>query len=284
MTIYEWQRHFIEQLKDLYPLHEASVISSMILESMVAITKADIIKYPNQTLSLAEEHTLANALSELLIHKPVQYVMGFTWFNHLKLKVNEHVLIPRPETEEMIQMLNKDFFQSSDLQILDIGSGSGCIPISIKKSNPSFLITSIDISPSAMKVAQENAISNAAEITFKQTDFLDQSTWNSLDIYDIIVSNPPYIPESDMSSMNKNVLSYEPHQALFVNESNPLVFYEAIMQFGKSHLHTSGKIYLEIHESFGDEIESLFRKNGYVISIKKDLFDKDRFAIASLCQ
>lgn len=283
MTIYEWQRYFLEKLDPICSSSEASSITSMILKAKASVTRADIIKNPGMSLLPNIEKDLQNALSELLIHKPVQYVIGSCWFNNMEFNVNEHVLIPRPETEELVNLINKNYQDSNALSVLDIGTGSGCIPVSIKKNNPTFSVSAIDISPAAIAIAQTNSKTHSSAINFIELDFLNKSNWNILEKYDIIVSNPPYIPESDKKNMEKNVLDFEPHLALFVPESTPLVFYEAIMRFGKTHLNVSGKIFMEIHASFGKEIEAMFKENEYDVEVIKDMYGKDRFEVASLC-
>lgn len=282
MTIYEWQRYFLQKLQSLYSSSEASSITSMILEAKASVSKADIIKTPEMLLLPDVEENLQLALSELLQDTPVQYVIGTCWFSNFEFKVNKHVLIPRPETEELVKLINAGYQNFKSLNVLDIGTGSGCIPVTIKKTNPSFDVSAIDISTAAIEMAQSNAKTHSVEIKFIEMDFLNNLGWNTLEKYDIIVSNPPYIPESDKTSMKANVLNFEPNQALFVPIERPLLFYESIMQFGKTHLNVSGKIFMEIHASFGKEIEVLFKENGYDVEVRKDMYGKDRFAVANL--
>jgi release factor glutamine methyltransferase len=219
-------------------------------------------------------------LNELLLHKPVQYVLGEAWFYHMKLKVNGHVLIPRPETEELVEQLIKDRKSKlTDPAILDIGTGSGCIPIAIKKNLPASIVTGIDISKDALILAKENATLHNAHISFKQVDFLDETAWSGLGLFDIIISNPPYIPVHEKEKLGKNVTDFEPHLALFVPGNSPLVFYEKIAAFGRDHLLPNGKIYLEIHEDFAKETAALFMKNYQTVMIKKDMYGKERMLL-----
>lgn len=280
VTIKVLYRNFLVQLQKIYSLSEATAITDWVFEKKVSLKRSDIIKNPDKQITADADKLIQKTLQELLLHKPVQYVLGEAWFYHMKLKVNEHVLIPRPETEELVEQLIKDRKSKlTDPAILDIGTGSGCIPIAIKKNLPASIVTGIDISRPALKLAGENAKMYNAHISFKEMDFLDEATWHALPAYDIIVSNPPYIPINEKEKMAKHVTHFEPHLALFVPDNAALIFYEKIAAFGKDHLLPNGKIYLETHEDYAKETAALFRGFYQTVMIKKDMYGKERMII-----
>ncbi len=281
MTSGEFYRFFIQQLKGIYDAHEASNITSMIFESFAGISRSDIIKDAEIFISEDKIEKIKNSLADLIQHKPVQYVLGEAWFFNLKFLVNENVLIPRPETEELVQEVIYFCKSTNQKKIIDIGTGSGCIPVSIKVNIPEADITTIDIDSNALAVAIENAKRNQAEIFFLQTDFLNAEERNRLGKYDIIISNPPYIPESEKDTLGKNVTAFEPHLALFVPDSNPLLFYESIADFCKHHLDKNGKLFLEVHENLAKEVCALLEAHQLKAEIKKDIFEKERIVKAT---
>ena len=273
-------RNFLVQLQKIYSLSEATVITDWAFEKMASIKRSDILKNPEKIIPPAADKLIQNTLQQLLLHKPIQYVLGEAWFYRMKIKVNEHVLIPRPETEELVEQLIKDRKSKlTDPAILDIGTGSGCIPIAIKKNLPASKLSAIDISREALSVAKENAALHNAHISFNELDFLDERTWSSLAMFDIIISNPPYIPVNEKVKLDKNVTAFEPHLALFVADKSPLIFYEKIAAFGREHLLPNGKIYVETHEEFAKETAALFHKNYQTVMIKKDMYGKERMII-----
>ncbi len=283
MMIKELYRNFLVQLQQMYSLSEAKNITDWVFEKTASLKRTDILKNPEKLISPAADGLIQNALQQLLQHKPVQYVLGEAWFYHMKLKVNENVLIPRPETEELVEQLIKDRKSKlTDPSILDIGTGSGCIPIAIKKNLPAAFVTAVDISETALSVARENAVLHNTHITFKQIDFLDTRHWASLPMFDIIISNPPYIPANEKEKLSKNVSLYEPHIALFVPNKSPLIFYEKIASFGTMNLKPSGKIYLETHEEHAEKVAALFRKDYETVMIKKDICGKDRMILITI--
>ena len=280
MMIKDLYRNFLVQLQKIYSLSEATVITDWVFEKMASLKRSDILKNPEKKITPAADKLIQKTLLELLLHKPVQYVLGEAWFYRMKLKVNEHVLIPRPETEELVEQLIKDRKSKlTDPCILDIGTGSGCIPIAIKKNLPASKVTGIDVSKNALALAKENAALHNAHITFTELDFLDESTWPSLPPFDIIISNPPYIPLKEKEKLGKNVTDFEPHLALFVPNSSPLIFYEKIAAFGRDYLLPNGKIYLETHEDYAKETAALFIKNYQTVMIKKDMYGKERMIL-----
>ena len=281
MVIKELYRNFLVQLQVIYNLNEATKITDWVFEKIAVITRSDIIKNPTKELNPSIINRLNEALTKLLEHKPIQYILEEAWFYNFKLYVNDQVLIPRPETEELVEwLITNRKFQLTDPVILDIGTGSGCISIAIKKNLPASIVTAIDCSENALEVAKKNATALGTDVNFLQLDFLDKEQWKQLPSFDIIISNPPYVPEKDKQHMNANVLHYEPATALFVPDNDPLVFYKAIAEFGKTQLNKSGSIYTEIHESLGQAAVVAFQSAGYISEIKKDMQQKDRMVKA----
>lgn len=290
MTIGQVYQQLLTKLYQVYDIREAANIANMVLEHFTGKTKLDRILYKDIEVIAGQVAQIEDATEQLLSHKPVQYVLHEAWFAELKLYVDESVLIPRPETEELVEWIvedNKHRIKSEQGKntpptIIDIGTGSGCIPISLKKNIPDAIVSAVDVSAEALAVAKQNAITHTAAINLQQLDFLHHSEWKKLDIYDIIVSNPPYIKQQEEAKMNKNVLLFEPHLALFVPDENALVFYEAIAAFGKDHLMKNGAIYMEINEALGQQVVKLFEREGYKqVVLKKDMQGKDRMVRAS---
>lgn len=280
MTIHEAQQRLLFQLYNIYDDREAANIADLVMEHITGWSKVDRIlnkQVPlrDSTVVLFEKYT-----SELMSHTPVQYVLKEAWFCGMKFGVNQSVLIPRPETEELVEWIVYTIKKSRSpkpIKILDVGTGSGCIAIALKKRLLMADIIACDISFEALDVAKQNAISLAAEISFLQLNFLDETEWSRLPDFDIIVSNPPYIPEKDAGSMHRNVLDFEPHVALFVDNNDPLVFYNAIAKFAEKKLESGGWIFAEIHEAFGAKMNDLFAEKGFAnVELKKDLQGKDR--------
>ncbi|PCJ85736.1 MAG: protein-(glutamine-N5) methyltransferase, release factor-specific [Flavobacteriales bacterium] len=279
---------FKKELAGIYPEKEIHSIIQLVFEHYCGFSKTDLVLKASDDFPEFQNEKLLGVLEELKLHKPVQYIVGETEFYGIKLKVNEHVLIPRPETEELVDLIikeNSEFrIQTSELRILDIGTGSGCIAIALKRHLPNAEVTAIDISEIALETAKENAILNQVEINFVQTDILHQP-FNHLTVpaFNLIVSNPPYVRFSEKQQMEKNVLDYEPHEALFVDDDDPLLFYRHIITFAKQHLKKEGRVYLEINEIMEKNILELF-DNKYFMDIqsKKDLNGKNRIITAEL--
>ena len=281
MNLSTFFRNFIQQLQQIYSAHESANITDMCFEKIAGITKSDVIKNPDFNLSAIHFKNLEAALAELLLHKPVQYVLGEAWFYKLKFKVDESVLIPRPETEELVNEVFDFIKYNSSKKIIDIGTGSGCIPITIKKEFPENIITAVDVDEKAIAIATQNATTHQTEINFVQMNFLDKNNWNVFEKFDIVISNPPYIPIAEKELMDKNVISYEPHLALFVPDEQPLVFYKAIALFSKMHLAENGKIFMEVHENLAREVSDFFSQHQFQTEIKKDIFEKERMVMAT---
>jgi release factor glutamine methyltransferase len=284
MTIGELYRQFLRELKKFHLSGEADQITKMVFEKVTGLQRSEVIKNPDNIIEETLKDQLLQMLKALLNNEPVQYVLGECLFYHLDFEVNKSVLIPRPETEELVKRAIDFCLHNKKAEVLDIGTGSGCIPISIKKHSDDTAVTAIDISINALELAKKNALKNGTAINFMQLDFLDENTWEFLPRFDLIISNPPYIPLSESNLMDDNVVKFEPHLALFVPDEDPLIFYKKIMRFGNSHLNPSGKIMVEIHEKMGNEIQQLFSQNGCTAKLFKDIFEKERIVEISLCR
>jgi len=277
MTIQEAKKQLTEELKTIYEEREAANISEWVMEGLTGTKKYDRIIYKNKPLSPEQELRFQQYHKRLLFHEPVQYVLNEAWFCGLKFFVDPRVLIPRPETEELVEwIISNCKFPIDKLNILDIGTGSGCIPIALKRKLRKPEVSGCDISMEAISVAKKNASTLGADINFLHLDFLNAHQQKQLASFDILVSNPPYIPEKDKTHLQSNVLRYEPPQALFVPDKDPLIFYTAIADFGKDHLNKNGAIYVEIPENSGEVIIRLFQAKGYNTELKKDMQGKDR--------
>jgi len=279
MTIKEIQQQYLTELEKIYSLGEAAVITTMIFESIANISKQDLLLRPNVEIENNTEINLITALKRLQQYEPIQYVIGKAWFYNVAFTVNEAVLIPRPETEELVLEAINFLKLHESKNVLDIGTGSGCIPISIKKNIAGANVTSLDVSNDALKLAAKNASDNAVEISFLHLNFLEEKNHLALPKFDVIISNPPYIPENEKNNLDKNVAKYEPHVALFVPQNDPLLFYKKILIFAGDHLKKDGKIFLEIHEDFAAETANLFTEKNYQVIIKKDMQGKERMLI-----
>lgn len=276
MTLQQAQQQLKEQLTTIYDSREAGNIADWVMENLTGWSKVDRLMHKQDELSnvqLLEKYT-----QELLTHKPVQYVLHESWFCGLKLYVDESVLIPRPETEELVEWISKE---AKGKIILDVGTGSGCIPVALKKQLPQTVVYACDVSAKALQVAMKNASLHNTIINFVQLDFLHPSSWSMLPRVDILVSNPPYIPLKDKDSMNPNVVDHEPHIALFVQDNDPLIFYNAIADFAKFNLLPGGCIFVEIHEELAKAVEELFSNKGFSQTvIRKDMQGKERMVRA----
>lgn len=285
MTFEAAEQSLTTSLNGLYENREAATIASMVMEFVTGKSKMDRWLQKHETLAEIDLKRLHQYSNELLSGKPLQYVLGEAWFAGMCLAVNEHTLIPRPETEELVNLCaswataNRN--NHAPLKILEVGTGSGCIAIALQKKLPSAQITAVDISNEAIKVASTNAIVNNTAITFITLDFLDETSWSGLGSYDIIISNPPYIADIEKKSMDKHILDFEPHSALFVSDNNPLIFYSALANFGNTHLHHGGALFVEINQALGLQTQDVFVQNNYTTVLKKDLFDNDRMIVAT---
>jgi release factor glutamine methyltransferase len=285
MTFEAAEQSLATALDGLYENREAATIAGMVMEFVTGKSKMDRWLQKNELLPIEDLKRLEKYSKELLTSKPVQYVLGQAWFAELCLTVNEHTLIPRPETEELVNLCaswaatNK--IQDAPLQILEVGTGSGCIAIALQKKMPAAIITAIDISAEAIEVAIINAAKYNAPIQFKTFDFLDEANWPELGSFDIIISNPPYIADIEKESMAKHVLDFEPHTALFVTNNNPLIFYSALANFGNKYLQNNSALFVEINQALGIQTKDVFEQKNYTTLLKKDLFENDRMIVAT---
>ena len=283
MTIHEANMRLLFRLYELYDNREAANIADLVMENITGWKRIDRVVNKEVKCSAPMEEQLDQYIEELAAHKPVQYVLHEAWFAGMKLYVDENVLIPRPETEELVDMVIKYVLKefaspNKEITILDIGTGSGCIPIAIKKKIPQSKVYGVDVSEAALDIAKNNAATINADVIFMLSDFLDESRWNELSAADIIVSNPPYIPLQEKDRMQDNVTRYEPHLALFVPDNDPMLFYKAIARFAEKKLLPGGKIFVEVHEDYSEAVKDVFT---FFNSEKiKDMQGKNRFVTA----
>ncbi|MCP9753240.1 peptide chain release factor N(5)-glutamine methyltransferase [Ferruginibacter sp. HRS2-29] len=281
MTLKTAHTNFISALQSVYDKDEAIVIRNLVFEWATGTGRHDITLAADKELTSAESEKISAALERLLKNEPVQYVTGEAWFYGAKFKVDASVLIPRPETEELVQEAIGFLTTRSSPEVLDIGTGSGCIPVSVKKKLPAANITAIDISEDALNIARENSRLINSPVNFLLADILKEDSWNNFGWYDAIISNPPYIPSNESKRMHTNVTAYEPHLALFVPDDDPLLFYKKIAAFANYHLKGNGKIFLETHEAYAKEVAAVLEDNNFTAQIKKDIPGKERMVIAS---
>lgn len=279
MKIEEAIGHISISLENIYDQREAKNIAYLLIGHVLGVTKARILASAKLELGKSEEETILSFLEELKTNKPIQYVVESTRFYDCDIRVNGSVLIPRPETEELVSLLiSENKHRSEPFRILDIGTGSGCIAIAVKKHMPNAEVSACDISGPALDIANENAKLNNTEINFHCFDMLDKCTWPVLKPFDIIVSNPPYVRESEKKLMHKNVLDFEPAMALFVPDEDPLKFYRSVAIFAKEYLSREGCLYLEINETLGLQTSQLFiGSNSSEIKIIYDFHGRERF-------
>ena len=289
----QWLR---KELLPLYGEGEATAMSNMIMEHLTGLERPARLQQKDQPFNVHQLHHLTEINQRIQRHEPVQYIIGETWFANMKLYVDKNVLIPRPETEELVQWIiqdvraaGMDVFQKKEdeadqtttLKILDVGTGSGCIALALKKQMPKAEVWGCDTSEEALNVARRNGSDLDIRVDFQGVDFLDRDQQKFLPTVDIIVSNPPYVPAKDRDTMHNNVKDHEPSIALFVTDDDPLVFYKALAEFGKHRLHNNGSIYCEVYENLGDEVVQLFRYHGYnPIELRKDMQGKNRMVKA----
>ena len=292
MTIKQYRAHFNKSIKHLYPTSEIDSFFFLILEEYIGFKRIDIILKSDFYIDQKSLNLMQIATKQLEQEIPIQYIIGKTEFFGLPFNINKEVLIPRPETEELVEQVIKEVSliktcktasneatNEKQITILDIGTGSGCIAISLKKQLPGSKISAIDVSDKALRVAKKNAALNKVNINFIHLDILKT---NNLDkLYDVIVSNPPYVRELEKKEIKNNVLNNEPHLALFVDNKNPLLFYNKIAELAKKFLTKNGQLHLEINQYLGKETIKLLAEKGFKnIQLKKDIFGNDRIISA----
>jgi release factor glutamine methyltransferase len=286
MKIGELEAHYELELGPLYESTEAKALFSIAAEQVLALSPNKLRMQKDTDISFINMQKLLSILNDLQIGKPIQHILEEAHFYGLVFKVNENVLIPRPETEELVDWIISDYNAQfsvnsiGKISILDIGTGSGCIPITLKKHLPNTEVSTLDVSVDAIVVARQNAEQIGVKINFIEADILK---FKSQEKFDIIVSNPPYIRYLEKTDMHNNVLVHEPHIALFVSDENPLVFYKAIADFAKTNLNSSGQLYFEINEYLGSETVEMLKNKGFInIELRQDMQGKDRMVKATI--
>ena len=276
MTLIEAKKFFELKLNEQYSQGELNFYYKYILRDCFNVFPAQLALNPSLELKNKEIKVLKNIISQLLKEKPLQYILGKASFRSLVLKVNKNVLIPRPETEELVGWIIEDHFQIKNKQmtVLDVGTGSGCIAIALAKEQDLFNVHAFDRQKVILNLAKENAELNCVNINLFKCDIQEIKSINLN--YDIIVSNPPYILPSEKKLMKKNVLDFEPHNALFVTQKDPLIHYRSIIEFSKTNLNNNGFLYLEINPKFKRELIDMIDNQRFIISERKDIFGKDR--------
>lgn len=296
MTIAGAAQWLKTELTLLYNESEAAHISSMVLEKLTGMPHTTIKMHKDEQLDAGQLQQLSDIHQRLTQHEPIQYILNEAWFYDFPLYVDASVLIPRPETAELADWIISDVRSSGkqvmvkkatdadrtdNLKILDVGTGSGCIALALKKKLPLAEVWGCDTSEAALNVARRNASELDIRVDFVGLDFLNEALRKQLPTVDIIVSNPPYIPAAEKETIAPNVLLHEPHTALFVPDEDPLIFYRAIAQFGQQRLYPGGAIYLETHETLCKEVIQLMVREGYKATSKKDMQGKDRMVKAT---
>ncbi|MBD0849124.1 peptide chain release factor N(5)-glutamine methyltransferase [Maribacter arenosus] len=276
MLLKEIKNIYHSELDPIYPKEEVESFFYLTIAHNLNLERFVLALQPNLTLSKKEEQPLFEVLAQLRLKKPIQYILGSTHFMDMDFKVNENVLIPRPETEELVRWVLEDYRMdgNKEISILDIGTGSGCIAISLAKNMKRAKVYGLDISKKALEVAKENAVKNQVEVEFLNADILNMEYFK--DKVDVIVSNPPYVRLLEKEKMKPNVIENEPGSALFVPDNDPLVFYRKINELAKKNLKSGGRLYLEINQYMGKETKALF-ENGFIeVELRKDMFGNDR--------
>jgi len=276
---------FRRRLTDTYGEAEVMQFIYLLFHEWKGWTKAQVHLESSQMLEGEEHARFLDALDRLEKNEPIQYIIGVTDFLGVRLKVHPGVFIPRSETEELAALIIHENREGSNEKrsLLDIGTGSGCLAISLKKEMPGMDVTAIDLSETAIRNAKANSEMNGSPVTFIRADILNREECKDLPVCNIIVSNPPYVTNSEKPAMRRNVFDYEPHEALFVKDHDPLMFYNAIAVFATEHLSRPGMLYLEINERFGNEVRDVLLSCGFIeVRILKDIHGKDRFVRAEL--
>jgi len=265
---------FTKSLESEYPVEEVLSFFFLLTEAFFKINRLNLALNPELEIDEIQVKKLDLAISRLKNHEPIQHIIGDTEFFGLTFKVDKNVLVPRPETEELVEWILEDFSEEEALEILDIGTGSGCIAISLAKNLPEAKISAMDISAAALKIAAQNSEINKVQVDFIQQDILQLE--NLKENYKVIVSNPPYVRELEKKEMHRNVLDYDPPTALYVKDENPLIFYDKITKLAKNALKPGGKLYFEINQYLAEETEKMMQKQGFKTELRKDIFGNFR--------
>ncbi len=282
-TLREFQQYFKKELNSIYDERELTNIWFLLLEVEFEMSRNFILTNPEHKISESEILRLNAIKKRLKKHEPIQYILNKAHFANMDLHVNEHVLIPRPETEELVHWVLDSLETEKKLSVLDIGTGSGCIPLALKKINPHLTVHGIDISQNAIDLAQINATNQHLDVQFSVLDITDKSQWERYKTLDVIISNPPYVLKNESAQMEPRVKNFEPNIALFVEDDDPFLFYKVISSFALNTMSNDGMLFFEINESKGEQMLQLMSSYGFRnIELRKDLNGKDRFIKAVL--
>jgi len=293
MILREFRIYFLTELSSIYPKTEIDTFFFLLIEEYLDLNRIDTVLKSDFKIGKEKSSLLKSALVKLKQEIPIQYIIGKTEFFGYPFLVDGNTLIPRPETEELVEWIIKEISNlkslgATKLNILDIGTGTGCIPISLAKNILNATISAIDVSAATLKIAKQNAVLNSVDINFIETDILKTASLNKLTqsqnvLFDVIVSNPPYVRELEKVEIQNNVLENEPHLALFVSDENPLIFYDKIADLAKKHLSENGILFFEINQYLGKETITMLKQKGFQnIELRKDLFKNDRMIKAVL--
>jgi release factor glutamine methyltransferase len=276
-TVQDAFNTFKQTLAPLYDVQEANAITTLVLSELTGYSKAKLKAFPETKLTDEQSKKLSGILNQLQTGQPLQYILGHTEFYGLTFEVSPNVLIPRPETEELVSWIIESAGTSSAISLLDIGTGSGCIAITLKHELQQATVSAIDISTGALETAKRNAANNKVDVDFIHADILAHEQIKFDEKLDIIVSNPPYVTETDKRQMHTNVTDFEPHSALFVPEEDPLLFYNAIADFAVKKLKSNGLLFFEINESYGEATVDILKYKSFInIELRKDMGGRDR--------
>lgn len=281
MKITQLHSLFHSKLYSLYPKEEIDSFFHLLAEHELRLTRIDRALQPQFEITQKNQLFFKKAMEQLEKERPIQHILGKTEFFSLPFKVTKNVLIPRPETEELVEWILDETQDKKNLKILDIGTGSGCIAVALAKNSANAKVTALDFSQTAIAIAKENAMKNKVSIEFLEQDILNTSSLPEK--YDVIVSNPPYVRNLEKTEIKKNVLAYEPASALFVDNANPLIFYKKISALAKNHLTKDGQLFFEINQYLGKETLKILKENGFSNTLlRKDIFQNDRMTKANL--
>jgi release factor glutamine methyltransferase len=277
MTIEEATRLLISSLTGIYDDREAATISSMVMERLTGMPKSLRMQHKSDVFVSKQQELFQYYLEDLMKYRPVQYVLGEAWFGPYPFFVDETVLIPRPETEELVDWLLKDsLLKRAGLVVVDIGTGSGCIAVYIKKKRSDFKVSALDISENALATAKRNAQLHEADIDFFLCDIRNPDQWNKMEQVDVIISNPPYIPEKQKEILDKHVRDFEPSLALFAPDADPILYYKIIGEMALKKLKSGGAVFLEIHHDHAGEIMDWYSRLGFSLLLKEDFSGNNR--------
>ncbi|MBN2669726.1 MAG: peptide chain release factor N(5)-glutamine methyltransferase [Bacteroidales bacterium] len=282
MNKHQLFRYFIESLNSIYPEYESESIFFLLLEEKHHVNRLKFNSEKEMLVSHDEKKEWETVIEQLKVGRPIQHILGYGYCYERQFIVNEHTLIPRMETEELIHLILKDNLDIA-LNVLDIGTGTGCIAINLAEERKSWNVSAVDVSEKALLIANENKDNLGAKVKFNKFDILKKEQWSAFESasLDIIVSNPPYVMSSEKQKMHTNVLNFEPHLALFVSDEEPLLFYQTIIEFASLKLKSGAKLYFEINEQFSVEVATLFSEYAFEKIVQlKDLQSKDRIVYA----